>query len=85
MQRSHEGNINRRGWETKAKDIPIEDVYNLWLIKYGNEPVFNSIIAELPRFDFECGRRLYDAGMLISHKNLESYILKTKEEIDADH
>ncbi len=51
-------------YTTEAETLPIDVLEGIWLVKYGNEPVRTDALAIQDPFTWECGNRLYWAGLL---------------------
>lgn len=69
--------VDAHKYETEAKDLPIEVCQNMWLAKYGNEPVSMEEINEQDKFVWELGNRLYWADLLEHDYTMDEYACKS--------
>jgi hypothetical protein len=65
--------IDAHGYTTEAKDLDIEVIKNIWLVKYGNEPVNETELVKQDDFTWECGNRLYWAGILETVESIQTF------------
>ena len=70
-------NVDAHKYTTEAKDLDIEVIKNLWLVKYGNEPVTLEETQNQDELMWECGNRLYWAGYLEGNKINDTFTLRT--------
>ena len=69
--------VDAHKYETEAKDLPIETCVNMWIIKYGDEPVDASELVEQDDLIWEIGNRLYWAGLLEHDQEMDTYACKS--------
>ena len=69
--------VDKHNYQTEAKSIPIKVCRDMWVIKYGNEPVDDSTIAEQDQFTWEIGNRLFWAGALEHDEQTLTYTCRS--------
>ena len=69
--------VDAHKYETEAKDLPIEVCQNMWLAKYGNEPVSMVEIQNQEKLIWEIGNRLYWAGIFEHDLTMDEYACKS--------
>lgn len=68
-----EDNVDNHNYKTVAKDLPIEICRNIWIVKFGNEPVPMVETMEQEPFMWEVGNRLYWAHLLEYDETKQTY------------
>ena len=65
--------VDDHKYTTEAKDLPIEACVNMWIIKYGDEPVDAMETVEQDTLIWEIGNRLWWANRLKHNKEQDTY------------
>jgi hypothetical protein len=68
--------VDAHKYETEAKDLPIEVCRNMWVVRYGNEPVSMEEINNQDKLVWEIGNRLYWAELLDHDPQMDEYSCK---------
>lgn len=69
--------IDAHKYETEAGTLPIEVCQNMWLIKYGNEPIKAVDTVDQDDLMWEIGNRLFWAGLLEHDTQMDTYSCKS--------
>jgi hypothetical protein len=63
-------------YTTVAKDLPIDVCKNMWLVKYGNEPIESSMLLHQDALTWEIGNKLFWADVLFHDIEKDTYSCK---------
>jgi hypothetical protein len=69
--------VDNHEYTTEAKDLPIEVCRSMWIIKYGDGPIDAKELVEQDDLIWEIGNRLFWAGILEHHRQLDTYTCKS--------
>lgn len=68
--------VDKYNYQTEAKNLPIKVCRNMWVVKYGNEPVSVEKISDQDELTWEIGNRLFWAGALDYDVQMDTYACK---------
>jgi hypothetical protein len=63
-------------YTTVVKDLPIDTCKNMWLVKYGNEPIESSMLTHQDALTWEIGNKLFWANELFHDTENDTYACK---------
>lgn len=68
--------VDKHNYQTEAEKLPIKVCRDMWVIKYGNEPVDMEVRQAQDQFTWEIGNRLFWAGALDYDVAMDTYACK---------
>ena len=68
--------VDAHKYVTEAKNLPIDVCENLWITKYGNEPLRALALNEQDELMWEIGNKLFWVGKIVHDTKADTYTCK---------